>query len=110
MSPSDEIRYINRKAATQGVKGLSPYQRWVYRGCKGPSPRGRRQVPKGKCPKVKETLTLTRKQIVELRKRWIALRTEVADVADAADGLKCYASDLERELQGIAKLLSLDDL
>lgn len=45
MSPLDEIRWLNRKKK-RGDK-LSPYQKWVVGGCRGPSP------ARGACPRTK---------------------------------------------------------
>ncbi len=108
MSPTDEIRYINKLAAKKGVKGLSAYQKWVYGGCRGPNPR-RMRKPKGRCPKTVEfePIVLTRKEIVSLRERWVALKTELRDARHLALELTSLVGDLEKEVDGIGKLLTV---
>lgn len=111
MSPTDEIRYINKLAAKRGRKNLSPYQRWVLGGCRGPNPalrrrRGgrryaqvmtkrksrpktRRAEPSGPCRKTKitaaEAVRLTAEN-ARLKKRVRKLRHELKILRDVWAG------------------------
>lgn len=86
MSPTDEIRWINKLAAKHGKKNLSKYHQWVLGGCKGPHPMMRKEKKKpkrakailamGPCPKTKVS-TKHYRQIVALKEANVRLRDRI---------------------------------
>jgi len=89
VSPTDEIRYINKLAAKHGKKNLSPYHKWVLGGCKGPRPKmvyRKRRKPivvdlrtKGfdkPCPRTKVT-TKHYREVVRLKEENVRLRDQI---------------------------------
>jgi hypothetical protein len=77
MSPTDEIRWINKLASKYGKKKLSKYHQWVLGGCKGPHPMRSKLLKRsdfvGPCPKTKVTL----EEVVRLKKKVESLKKKV---------------------------------
>lgn len=109
MSPTDEIWYINKRAATakKGGPPLSAYQRWVRGGCRGPNPavRARTSARKarkrataknakraaGPCPKTKPSV----------EKLYTDLHSAIWQIGVAASALV----HAQRTLEGLERAL-----